>query len=115
MGTVFKVAMRDEREHDAYDDEPFMEELASLDMFESIRAAPPDPKGEAVCLLNVAVAEFTHVQQVCKYSGRLDPTMTVVASPHTTRFPYAFPLSLVVTRDTVLTVCARRDADSSYL
>ena len=41
--------------------------------------------------------------------------MTVVASQHTTRVPYAFPLLLVVTRDTVLTVCARRDADSSYL
>ena len=65
--------------------------------------------------MNVAVAEFMHVQQVCKYTGRLDPTMTVVASQHTTRVPYAFPLSLVVTRDTVLTVCARRDSDSSYL
>ena len=68
-------------------------------------------------VMNVAVAEFMHVQQVCKYTGRLDPTMTVVAtsSQHTTRVPYAFRLSLVVTRDTVLTVCARRDADSSYL
>ena len=50
MGTVFKVAMRDEREHDEYDDEPFMEELAGLDMFDSIQAAPPDPKGEAVAV-----------------------------------------------------------------
>ena len=50
MGNVFQVAMRDEREHDAYDDEPFMEELAGLDMFDSIRAAPPDPKGEAVAV-----------------------------------------------------------------
>ena len=48
MGTVFDVAMRDLGEHDAYDDEPFMEELACLDMFDSIRDAPPDPKGEAV-------------------------------------------------------------------
>ena len=66
-------------------------------------------------VMNVAVAESMHVQQVCKYKGQLDPTMMVVASQHTTRVPYAFPLSLVVTRDTVLTVCARRDADSSYL
>ena len=50
MGNMFDVAMRDVREHDAYDDEPFMEELAGLDMFDSIRAAPPDPKGEAVAV-----------------------------------------------------------------
>ena len=50
MGTVFDVAMRDVREHDAYDDEPFMEELAGLDMFDSIQATPPDPKGEAVAV-----------------------------------------------------------------
>ena len=50
MGTVFDAAMRDVGEHDAYDDEPFMEELAGLDMFDSIRAAPPDPKGEAVAV-----------------------------------------------------------------
>ena len=47
MGTVFNVAVRDESEHAAYADEPFMEELAGLDMFDGIRAAPPDPKGEA--------------------------------------------------------------------
>ena len=35
-GTVFDVAMRDVREHDTYDDESFMEELAELDMFDSI-------------------------------------------------------------------------------
>jgi hypothetical protein len=50
MGTVFQVAVRDESEHAAYADEPFMEELAGLDMFDSIRAAPPDPKGEAVAV-----------------------------------------------------------------
>ena len=65
-------------------------------------------------VMNVAVAEFMHVQQVCKYTRRLDPTMTVVASQHTTRVPYAFPLSLVVTRDTVLTVCARRQTVAIY-
>ena len=27
-----------------------MEELARLDMFDSIREAPPDPKGEAVAV-----------------------------------------------------------------
>ena len=50
MGTVFRVAVRDESEHDGYADEPFMEELAGQDMFDSIRAAPPDPKGEAVAV-----------------------------------------------------------------
>ena len=50
MGTVFQVAVRDEIEHAAYADEPFMEELAGLDMFDSIRAAPPDPKDEAVAV-----------------------------------------------------------------
>ena len=50
MGTVFQVAVRDESEHAAYADEPFMEELADLHMFDSIRAAPPDPKGEAVAV-----------------------------------------------------------------
>ena len=49
-GTVFDVAMCDVREHDAYDDESFMEELAWLDMFDSIRAALPDPKSEAVAV-----------------------------------------------------------------
>ena len=50
IGIVFRVAMRDEREHDAYADEPFMEELAGLEMFDSIWAAPPNPKGEAVAV-----------------------------------------------------------------
>ena len=63
--------------------------------------------------MNVAVAASMHVQQVCKNKGQLDTTMTVVASQHTTHVPDVFPLSLVATRDTVLTVCARRDADSS--
>ena len=56
MGIVFHVAMCYEREHDAYDDEPFMEELAGLDMFDSIRAAPPNPKGEAVAVRGDNVA-----------------------------------------------------------
>ena len=50
MDTVFNVAVRDESEHDAYADESFMEELVGQDMFDSIRAAPPDPKGEAVAV-----------------------------------------------------------------
>ena len=50
IGTVFRAAMRDEGEHDEYADEPFMEELAGQDMFDSIRAAPPDPKGETVAV-----------------------------------------------------------------
>ena len=48
-GTVFDVAMRNVGEHETYADEPFME-LAGLDMFDSIRAAPPDPTGEAVAV-----------------------------------------------------------------
>ena len=65
--------------------------------------------------MSVAVSESMHVQPVYKYKGEVDPTRTLVASQHTTSVPYTFPLSLVVTRDTVLTVCARRDADSSFL
>ena len=34
MGTMFNVAVRDESEHDAYADEPFMEDLAGQDMFD---------------------------------------------------------------------------------
>ena len=49
-GTAFDVEMHDVGERDAYTDEPFMEELAGLDMFDSIRAAPPYPTGEAVAL-----------------------------------------------------------------
>ena len=49
-GTVFDVAMREVGEHGAYADEPFMEELAGLDKSDSIRAAPPDPTGEAVAV-----------------------------------------------------------------
>ena len=36
----------------------------------------------------------------------IDPTMTVMASQHTPRVPYAIPLSLAVTRDMVLTAFA---------
>ena len=38
----------DEREADEavpYSDEPFMEELRGIDLFDSVRAAPPDPTG----------------------------------------------------------------------
>ena len=33
-----------------YSDEPFMEELRGMDLFDSVRAAPPDPTGEAVAV-----------------------------------------------------------------
>ena len=49
-GTSFDVEVRDVGEHEAYTDEPFMEELAGLDMFDSIRAARPDPTSEAVAV-----------------------------------------------------------------
>ena len=42
--------MREVGEHEAYADEPFMEELAGLDMFDSIRTAPPDWTGKAVAV-----------------------------------------------------------------
>jgi len=35
LGNMFHVHERDEQEYEAYDDEPFMEELAGLDMFDS--------------------------------------------------------------------------------
>ena len=47
---MLHVAMHDVGEHYDYADEPFMEELAGLDMCDSIRAAPPDPTGEAVAV-----------------------------------------------------------------
>ena len=49
-GTVFAVSMRNVGKHEVYADEPFMEELAGLDMFNGIRAAPPDPTGKAVAV-----------------------------------------------------------------
>ena len=65
--------------------------------------------------MNVAVADSMHVQQACKHKGQLGRTMTVVAIQHTLCVPDGFPLSLLATRDTVLTVCGRRHADSTYL
>ena len=44
------MRLREKGEHEPSIDEPFMEELAGLDMFDSVRAAPPDPKGEAVAV-----------------------------------------------------------------
>ena len=49
-GTAFDCEMRDVGEHEAYTDEPFMEEFAGLDGFDSIRAAPPDSAVEAVAV-----------------------------------------------------------------
>ena len=42
--------MRDVGEHDAYADQPFMEELAGLDMLNSIRGAQSNPIREAVAV-----------------------------------------------------------------
>ena len=47
-GTSFAVHERDVNEQPAHSDEPFMEELTSLDLLDSVRAAPPDPTGVAV-------------------------------------------------------------------
>ena len=49
-GTSFAVQERDVNEQPAYSDEPFMEELTSLDLLDSVRAAPPDPTGVAVAV-----------------------------------------------------------------
>ena len=44
-GTSFAVHARDVHEQAEYSDDPFMEELKSLDLFASMRAAPLDPTG----------------------------------------------------------------------
>ena len=49
-GTSFAVQERDVNEQRAYSDEPLMEELTSLDLLESMRAAPPEPTGVAVAV-----------------------------------------------------------------
>ena len=49
-GDAFAV---DERAADwevPYSDEPFMEEPRGIDLFDSVRTAPPDPTGEAVAV-----------------------------------------------------------------
>ena len=48
QGTSFAVQERDVHEQPAYSDEPFIEELTSLDLLDSVRATPPDPTGVAV-------------------------------------------------------------------
>ena len=48
--TSFAVHERDVREQAAYLDKPFMEELKSLDMITSVRAAPLDFTGVAVAV-----------------------------------------------------------------
>ena len=45
---AFAVDERAADEEGPYFDEPCMEELRGIDMFDSVRAAPPDPTGEAV-------------------------------------------------------------------
>ena len=49
-GTSFAVHERDVNEQPAFSDEPIMEELTSLDLLDSVRAALPDPTGVAVAL-----------------------------------------------------------------
>ena len=49
-GDAFAVEERMVDEEVAYSDEPFMEELRGMDLFNSVRAAPPDPTGEAVAV-----------------------------------------------------------------
>lgn len=47
-GDAFAVNDCDEGERAPYSDNYFMEELRGMYLFDSIRAAPPDPNGEAV-------------------------------------------------------------------
>ena len=47
---MFAVDERAADEEVPYSDEPFMEELRGLGLFNSVRAAPPDPTGEAVAM-----------------------------------------------------------------
>ena len=49
-GTSIAVHERDVNEQPTYSDEPFMEELTSLDLLDSVRAPPPDPTGVAVAV-----------------------------------------------------------------
>ena len=49
-GDAFVVDERAADEALPYSDEPFMEELRGIDLFDSVRAAPPDPTGEAVAV-----------------------------------------------------------------
>ena len=49
-GTSFAVHERDVNEQPAFSNEPFMEELTSLDLLDYVRAAPPDPTGVAVAV-----------------------------------------------------------------
>ena len=49
-GDAFAVDERAADEALPYSDEPFMEELRGIDLFDSVRAAPPDPTAEAVAV-----------------------------------------------------------------
>ena len=49
-GEAFDVDERVADEEVPYSEEPFMEELRGMDLFNSVRAAPPDPTAEAVAV-----------------------------------------------------------------
>ena len=49
-GDAFAVDERVADEEVPYSTQPFMEELRGMDLFNSVRAAPPDPTGEAVAV-----------------------------------------------------------------
>ena len=49
-GDEFAVDEQEADEAVPYSDEPFMEELRGIDLLDSIRAAPPDPTGDAVAV-----------------------------------------------------------------
>ena len=49
-GDKFAVDDRDVAEQAPYCDDPVMEELKGMDLFNAVRAAPPDPTGEAMAV-----------------------------------------------------------------
>ena len=49
-GDASAIDKRAADEEVPYSDEPFMEEVRGIDLFDSVRAAPPDPTGEAVAV-----------------------------------------------------------------
>ena len=49
-GDAFAVDDRAADEEVPYSGEPFVEELRGIDLFDSVRAAPPDPTGEALAV-----------------------------------------------------------------
>ena len=87
-GDAFAVDERVATEQAPYTDEPFMEELKGLDLFDSIRAALPDPAGDAAAVrgnnLPRSVVSTQHLasgtmtcRRLCTNCGRDNEDQTV--------------------------------------